>query len=126
MPEYASSRTTCRCCSATRFPSVIVTSDSATNIGTQNAYWCTNATNISWSNPAKPAALDATARNAATGTGAPSYVSGAQNWNGTAETLNANPTTTNRIATSASVSFGPEIVDRPRATASRCSEPVSP
>ena len=50
-----------------------------------------NATNISCSRPANPAALEATARNAATGTGAPSYVSGAQNWNGTAETLNANP-----------------------------------
>src|SRR5213594_3497512 len=72
IPEYASSRTTCRCWSATRFPRVIVTSDSATNIGTQNAYSWTKATNINWSSPAKPAADDATPRNAATGTGDPS------------------------------------------------------
>ena len=47
----------------------------------------------------KPAAFDATDRNAVTGVGAPSYVSGAHVWNGTAETLNAKPTMTNTTAT---------------------------
>ena len=53
-------------------------------------------------------------------------MSGAQNWNGTAETLNANPTTTNRIATCASVSLGP--VNPPSLAAIACSSsaPVSP
>jgi hypothetical protein len=88
-------------------PSVIVTSESAAKIGTQKVYWPTNATNISWSRPANPAVFDATPRNAATGTGAPSYVSGAQNWNGTALTLNANPTVTNRIAAFARVACAP-------------------
>ena len=46
--------------------------DRNAKIGTQNSYWPMNATNISWSRPANPAALDATARNAATGTGEPS------------------------------------------------------
>ena len=40
----------------------------------------------------KPAVFEATDRNAVTGVGAPSYVSGAHWWNGTAETLNAKPT----------------------------------
>src|SRR4249919_1286951 len=91
IPEYASNRTTWVCLSATRLPSVMVAIEIAAKIGTQNAYWWMNATNMSCSSPAKPAALEATARKAATGTGAPSYVSGAQNWNGTADTLNANP-----------------------------------
>src|SRR6184192_1412178 len=46
-----------------------------------------------------PPAFDATDRNAVTGVGAPSYVSGAQKWNGTALILNANPTRVRKIAT---------------------------
>ena len=46
-----------------------------------------------------PPAFDATDRNAVTGVGAPSYVSGAQKWNGTALILNANPTSVRKIAT---------------------------
>src|SRR5881394_1888009 len=45
-----------------------------------------------------PAALDDTDRNAVMGVGAPSYVSGAHVWNGTADTLNAKPATTNTMA----------------------------
>src|SRR5437763_1266496 len=80
---------------------------SAANSGDQKSAFGANATNMSWRSPANPAALDATDRNAATGTGAPSYVSGAQNWNGTAETLNPNPATTSRIAARESVSAPP-------------------
>src|SRR3954451_18044060 len=47
----------------------------------------------------KPPAFDPTDRNAVTGVGAPSYVSGAQKWNGTALTLNANPTSDRNTAT---------------------------
>src|SRR5256885_17138763 len=46
-----------------------------------------------------PPAFEATDRNAVTGVGAPSYVSGAQKWNGTALILNANPTRVRKIAT---------------------------
>ena len=49
-----------------------MSSDSAAKIGAQNSQRPENATNISCSSPAKPAAPDITARNAATGTGAPS------------------------------------------------------
>ena len=72
IPEYASSRTAWRWRSATRFPSVIVSTDSSAKIGAQNSHWPTNATNISCSRPANPAAAEATARNPATGTGEPS------------------------------------------------------
>ena len=47
----------------------------------------------------KPPAFDATDRNAVTGVGEPSYVSGAQKWNGTALTLKANPISDRKIAT---------------------------
>ena len=77
-------------------------SESTTKIGAQKSARGRNATNMSCRRPANPAAFDATARKAAIGTGAPSYVSGAQNWNGNADTLNAKPPTTNRIAASAS------------------------
>src|SRR5690242_4228326 len=46
-----------------------------------------------------PPAFDATDKYAVTGVGAPSYVSGAQKWNGTALTLNAKPTSERKIAT---------------------------
>src|ERR1700716_28651 len=47
----------------------------------------------------KPPAFDATERKAVTGVGAPSYVSGAQKWKGTALVLKANPTRGRKIAT---------------------------
>ncbi len=50
----------------------MVRTDNVANSGTQNSHAGANATNISWRRPANPAALLATARNAATGTGAPS------------------------------------------------------
>src|SRR3546814_16626086 len=56
------------------------------------------AMNTSWSSATKPAALEATARKAVMGVGAPWYTSGAHVWNGTAETLNAKPMTTKTMA----------------------------
>src|SRR5438034_9973620 len=85
---------------------VIVKKDRVAKIGAQKSALGRNATNMICSKPANPAAFDATDRNAATGTGAPSYVSGAQNWKGNAETLKANPATTNRIAASARFEIG--------------------
>ena len=72
MPEYASSRTNWVCCRATRLPRVIVSTDRSANSGAHVLARPGKATNISCSSPAKPAAFDATARNAATGTGDPS------------------------------------------------------
>ncbi|GBC86896.1 hypothetical protein HRbin12_00895 [bacterium HR12] len=72
MLEYASRRTAWLCWRATKFPTVIVMMDRTAKIGVQNAYAAGKATNISWRRPVNPAAFDAVARNAATGTGEPS------------------------------------------------------
>jgi hypothetical protein len=52
-------------------------------------------------------------------------VSGAQNWNGNAETLKANPTTTNRIAARARFVVPEGVARRWAITVSRV-EPVTP
>ena len=85
------------CRSAITLPAVI---DNAASIHSRG--WNTSSrpkkpTTTRFIKATKPAALEATARKAVTGVGAPSYVSGAQVWNGNAETLKANPITTNII-----------------------------
>src|SRR5215212_10650499 len=45
------------------------------------------------------ATFGAVAKNTVTGVGAPSYTSGVHMWNGTADTLNASPTSTNTMPT---------------------------
>src|SRR5947207_4953237 len=89
---------------------IIMNKENTAKMGAQKSARGRNATNISWSSPAKPAAFDATDRNAATGTGDPSYVSGAQNWNGNAETLKAKPATTNRMAARAMFELPTEVL----------------
>src|SRR5216683_4854588 len=96
--EYASMRMMFVCRSATRLPIVMVIAASTQNKGCQTSLLKGNATKSSVSRATNPAAFDATDRKAVTGVGAPSYVSGAHVWNGTADTLNAKPTTTNTIA----------------------------
>src|SRR5471032_3036333 len=58
-----------------------------------------NEVPITRSSSAIAATLGAVAKNTVTGVGAPSYTSGVHMWNGTAHTLNANPTSTNTIPT---------------------------
>src|SRR3954453_18241550 len=91
--EYANRRTTFVCRSAIRLPTVIVSTASTQNMGSHTSCWSKNPTNTSSMIATKPAAFDATERNAVIGVGAPWYVSGAHVWNGTADTLKANPTT---------------------------------
>src|SRR5438477_4723840 len=79
--------------SATRLPTVIVNADRTQNSGCQTSLPEGKATKTRVSSATKPAAFDATDKNAVIGVGAPSYVSGAHVWNGSADTLNANPTT---------------------------------
>src|SRR5918992_3436044 len=76
-----------------KFPTVVVSVASIANAGRHESATSGNPLNISTRSPTNPPIFDAVERNAATGGGAPSYVSGAQKWNGTAEILNANPTT---------------------------------
>src|SRR6476659_9174506 len=78
------------------------------------------------SRPPTPADFHTTARNAVTSTGAPTYVSGSQAWNGTAAILNANPTITNSPAANATrARSGSSPVSR-FAIVDRYSEPVTP
>jgi hypothetical protein len=102
---------------------VIVSTDSTANTGAQNSARGRNPVNMSWRRPANPAALEATERKAATGTGEPSYVSGAQKWNGTEDTLKANPATTNSTAPMATGCGSP--CKEPAMSSSR-REPVTP
>src|SRR5919106_2018738 len=81
-----------------KLPTVIVSVASMANAGRHESATSGNPLNISTRSPTKPPIFDAVERKAATGEGAPSYVSGAQKWNGTAEILNANPTTTKKTA----------------------------
>src|SRR4029450_1909899 len=91
IPEYASIRTTFVWRSATTLPIVI---DSAARIhisGRTTSGRSANPMITSCSRATNPAALDDTERNAVIGVGAPSYVSGAHVWNGTADTLKPDP-----------------------------------
>src|SRR5947208_16813026 len=83
--------------SAVRLPSVIDPAASAHTIGCQAVSVRKNPKKIRLRMATNPPAFDATDKNAVTGVGDPSYVSGAHVWNGTADTLNANPTTQNTI-----------------------------
>src|SRR4051812_14314988 len=94
MLEYASRRTMFVCRKATTLPTVIVSAAITHMNGRYTSVACGKARYTSRIKATKPAAFDATLRNAVTGVGAPSYVSGAHVWNGTALTLNAKPTIT--------------------------------
>jgi hypothetical protein len=119
---------------AAKLPSVIVTTANTWNNNIQSmptpssGNATVNTRNIS----AKPAAFDADERNAVTGAGAPSYASGAQNWNGTLAVLNANPPATINTPTAAipeTPSAPPTNAAgsrSPAATSERINEPVAP
>jgi hypothetical protein len=70
--EYASSLTMLVWASAITLPISIVNAARNPNAGAQASARPAKAMNVTWSSPANPAALEATDRNAATGTGEPS------------------------------------------------------
>src|SRR2546421_12527069 len=88
--------------SAVRLPSVIDPAASAHTIGCQAVSVRKNPKKIRLRMATNPPAFDATDKNAVTGVGDPSYVSGAQKWKGTALILKANPTSVRKIATAKS------------------------
>ncbi len=61
-----------RCCNAVKLPNVIVSTATPPRIGAHTSASGSNATKQTCSNPAIPAALEATDRNAVTGRGEPS------------------------------------------------------
>ena len=76
--------------------------------------------------PANAAVLTAAAMNPVTGDGAPWYTSGVHMWNGTAPTLNANPTSINASPPSSSPSSVSTRSARNDCTRSRLVVPVAP
>src|SRR3989304_5775670 len=85
------------CTRASRLPSVIVATAIAVRTTTHVALVGAAKASRKRSSTANPATLEAVEMYAVAGVGAPSYTSGVQKWNGTAEILKANPTKT-RIA----------------------------
>src|SRR5271157_5704007 len=94
------------CSSAAKFPMVMESSADIHTRGSQPAPSGSNAVMKIRRNTANAAALGPADRNAATGVGAPWYTSGAQIWNGAADTLNASPTNIMAAATPTKIADG--------------------
>src|SRR5512138_338797 len=102
MLEYASMRLTFVCATPTTVPTIIVAAATGQSTTPQLARSGSSAERNTRTNAAKAAALTPVDMNAGTGGGAPSYASSVHMWNGTAETLNAKPTSSRPTATSCS------------------------
>src|SRR6266480_3116760 len=100
--EYASIRFTSVCAVASSDPTTIDTADRTQMNGVQSHASGLNAVSNTRISAANAAIFVAADMNAVTGVGAPWYASGVHMWNGTAETLNANPTASRPIAANAS------------------------
>src|ERR1039458_491075 len=98
MELYASMRLTFGCIGAAKFPMVIEASAETQTRGSQAAPMGSKAVMKMRRKMAKAAALGPVERNAVTGVGAPWYTSGAQIWNGAADTLNPSPTNSSAAA----------------------------
>src|SRR6266545_9913 len=122
--DHASSRTASTWRSAATLPTVIVITASSPITTRRSSPGTPRVSRTT--RPETPADFDTTARNAVTSTGAPTYVSGSQAWNGTAAILNANPTITNNPAANATRRRSGSIPGSRFATVVRYSEPVTP
>src|SRR6185295_13841095 len=100
MLEYASIRFTLVCATPTRVPPIIVAAAIAQTTGLQWGRIGSKAERNTRTNAAKAAALTPVDMKPVTAGGAPSYASGVHMWNGTADTLKANPTSSNPAASS--------------------------
>src|SRR5215218_6658184 len=109
---------------APTLPTAIVTVASTANAGAHVDARSISPTSNSRSSTPNAAALVATAMNAVTAVGAPSYTSGVHWWNGATEALNASPAITS--ATPASISGSSETSPAAAATPEKSVEPVAP
>src|SRR5262245_41656948 len=100
MLEYASMRLTLDCETPTTVPTIIVAAAITQTMPPQVPRSGSNAARNTRTNPANAAALTPVDMNPVTAGGAPSYASGVHMWNGTADTLNANPTSSRLTASS--------------------------
>src|SRR6478736_9915955 len=98
MLEYASIRLTLVCATPTTVPRIIVKAAMGQRTLPQLARSGSSADRNTRTNAANAAALTPVDMKAVTDGGAPSYASGVHMWNGTAETLKANPTSSKAMA----------------------------
>src|SRR3982750_3914749 len=109
MELYASSRLMFDCVSAAKLPMIMVSSAENQRYGSQRSAMGPNAVTKMRIRIANAAAFGPADMNALTGAGAPWYTSGAQTWNGAAETLNAKPTSISATAVPTSTRFGAAV-----------------
>src|SRR5262252_209910 len=126
MLEYASMRFTLDCVTPATVPAIIVAAARIQTTSLQLARSGSNADRNTRTNAANAAAFTPVDMKPVTDEGAPSYASGVHMWNGTAETLNAKPTS-RRPSASQCIGDGDSacaaIADPMR---SRCVLPVTP
>src|SRR5689334_1244129 len=99
MLEYASMRFRLLCATPTTVPRIIVAAASHQMIGAQSALNGSSAERNTRANAANAAALTPVDMNPVTTAVSPSYASVVHKWNGTAENLNAKPTSSRPTAT---------------------------
>src|SRR6202521_208427 len=92
MLEYASIRLTFDCATPTTVPTIIVDTATIQMTTLHSARSGSKAARNTRTNAANAAAFTPVDMKPVTAGGAPSYASGVHIWNGTADTLNANPT----------------------------------
>src|SRR5476649_2709030 len=98
MLEYASNRLTLDCATPTTVPTIIVAAAIVQRISLHWACSGANAERNTRTNAANAAAFTPVDMKPVTAGGAPSYASGVHMWNGTADTLNAKPTSSSPTA----------------------------
>src|SRR5215469_13680863 len=94
------------CISAAKLPTNMVASAEDHTKGSQRFVIGPRAVVKTRTNAANAAALGPTDMNSVTGAGAPWYTSGAQIWNGAADTLNAKPTNISAAAVPSNTGLG--------------------
>src|SRR3954468_13776349 len=125
MLEYASMRLRLLCATPTTVPRIIVRAASAATMGAQSPLNGSKDERKTRANAAKAAALTPVDMKPVTMAGAPSYASGVHMWNGTAEILNANPTSSSPMAMSTIGLLVSACADRYEPTAVRRVLPVT-
>src|SRR6476646_5732563 len=126
MLEYASRRFTLDCATPTTVPTIIVRPAIPESTGTHWLWSGSSADRNTRTNAANAAAFTPVDMKPVTADGAPSYASGVHMWNGTADTLKANPTSS-RPSASQCIGDGDSACAAMTAPMrSRCVLPVTP
>src|SRR5688572_20994830 len=126
MLEYASMRFRLLCATPTTVPRIIVAAATQATSGAQSVLKGSNAERNTRVKAANAATLTPVDMNPVTMAGAPSYASGVHMWNGTAEILKANPTSSSPTASRIIGLSLSACADRNEPTASSLVLPATP